>query len=57
MLPLGQERRFVFGFARAMRIRMGEKARRPSIATSSVLHDYMEGNIVPLVRSVIDSSH
>jgi hypothetical protein len=36
---------------------MGEKARRPSIATSSVLHDYMEGDIVPLVRSVIDSSH
>ncbi len=38
-----------------MRIHMGEKKERPSIATSSVLHDYVKSNIVPLIRPVIDS--
>ena len=37
-----------------MRIHMGEKKERPSIATSSVLHDYVKSDIVPLISSVID---
>jgi len=36
---------------------MGEKKERPSIATRSLLYDYVKSNIVPLVSSVIDSGH
>lgn len=39
-----------------MRIHMGAKKKRPSIATRSLLlDDYVKSDIIPLLSSVIDS--
>src|SRR5216683_2695287 len=53
ILPLGQERRFRFGFARAMRIRRVKKNRHLSRRVRR-LYDYVSSNVDSIVGSIID---